>query len=173
MSDIRKDRIPRVTPRESNMDSAPGVTEASIGGPSPRWALQRSCLPSSHPPGAQEAPPTPGDLERELPSPFLHVFTSNHAAIALYRKLGFALRKRMHLVVLGNAGGRHVDQHPVLRRLWLKEFGLLQPAEEQAIAAALPKMIHLRCSLQPRGAAHIGVAGSPPSDGGTLLLAMG
>ncbi len=35
--------------------------------------------------------------------PFLHVFTSNHAAIALYRKLGFALRRRMHLAVLGRA----------------------------------------------------------------------
>jgi ribosomal protein S18 acetylase RimI-like enzyme len=32
--------------------------------------------------------------------PFLHVFSSNHAAIALYRKLGFALRRRMHLAVL-------------------------------------------------------------------------
>lgn len=35
--------------------------------------------------------------------PFLHVFTSNHPAIALYRKLGFALRRRMHLAVLGRA----------------------------------------------------------------------
>jgi ribosomal protein S18 acetylase RimI-like enzyme len=35
--------------------------------------------------------------------PFLHVFSSNHAAIALYRKLGFALRRRMHLAVLGRA----------------------------------------------------------------------
>src|SRR5580700_4548433 len=29
--------------------------------------------------------------------PFLHVFSSNHAAIALYCKLGFTLRRRMHL----------------------------------------------------------------------------
>jgi ribosomal protein S18 acetylase RimI-like enzyme len=35
--------------------------------------------------------------------PFLHVFSSNHAAIALYRKLGFALRRRMHLAALGRA----------------------------------------------------------------------
>jgi hypothetical protein len=35
--------------------------------------------------------------------PFLHVFSSNHAAIALYRKLGFALRRRMHLAVLARA----------------------------------------------------------------------
>jgi ribosomal protein S18 acetylase RimI-like enzyme len=35
--------------------------------------------------------------------PFLHVFSSNHAAIALYGKLGFALRRRMHLAVLGRA----------------------------------------------------------------------
>jgi len=32
--------------------------------------------------------------------PFLHVFSSNHAAIALYRKLGFTLRRRVHLAVL-------------------------------------------------------------------------
>jgi len=31
------------------------------------------------------------------------VFSSNHAAIALYRKLGFALRRRMHLAVLVRA----------------------------------------------------------------------
>jgi ribosomal protein S18 acetylase RimI-like enzyme len=35
--------------------------------------------------------------------PFLHVFSSNHAAIALYRKLGFTLRRRMHLAVLTKA----------------------------------------------------------------------
>lgn len=33
--------------------------------------------------------------------PFLHVFSTNHAAIALYHKLGFTLRRRMHLAVLG------------------------------------------------------------------------
>jgi len=31
---------------------------------------------------------------------FLHVFNSNHPAIALYRKLGFVLRRHMHLAVL-------------------------------------------------------------------------
>ena len=35
--------------------------------------------------------------------PFLHVFSSNHAAIALYRKLGFMLRRRMRLAVLERA----------------------------------------------------------------------
>lgn len=51
------------------------------------------------------------DLVRSLVSsiagrseiPFLHVFSSNHAAIALYRKLGFTLRRRMHLAVLARA----------------------------------------------------------------------
>jgi ribosomal protein S18 acetylase RimI-like enzyme len=38
-------------------------------------------------------------------TPFLHVFSSNHAAIALYRKLGFVLRRRVHLAVLGRAEG--------------------------------------------------------------------
>jgi ribosomal protein S18 acetylase RimI-like enzyme len=35
--------------------------------------------------------------------PFLHVFSSNHAAIALYLKLGFTLRRRVHLAVLTQA----------------------------------------------------------------------
>ena len=35
--------------------------------------------------------------------PFLHVFSSNLAAIALYLKLGFTLRRRMHLAVLARA----------------------------------------------------------------------
>jgi len=35
--------------------------------------------------------------------PFLHVFSSNLAAIALYRKLGFTLRRRMRLAVLARA----------------------------------------------------------------------
>jgi predicted GNAT family acetyltransferase len=35
--------------------------------------------------------------------PFLHVFTSNHGAIALYRTLGFVDRRQMHLLVLGAA----------------------------------------------------------------------
>jgi ribosomal protein S18 acetylase RimI-like enzyme len=51
------------------------------------------------------------DLVRSLVSsiaarseiPFLHVFSSNHAAIALYRKLGFSLPRRMHLAVLVRA----------------------------------------------------------------------
>jgi GNAT superfamily N-acetyltransferase len=36
-------------------------------------------------------------------TPFLHVLTSNHPAIALYRTLGFAERREMHLTVLGEA----------------------------------------------------------------------
>jgi GNAT superfamily N-acetyltransferase len=34
---------------------------------------------------------------------FLHVFNSNHPAIELYRKLGFVLRRHMHLAVLARA----------------------------------------------------------------------
>lgn len=34
---------------------------------------------------------------------FLHVFNSNRPAIALYRKLGFVLRRHMHLAVLASA----------------------------------------------------------------------
>ena len=45
-----------------------------------------------------------GTLTRSIASraetSFLHVFNSNHAAIELYRKLGFVLRQHMHLAVL-------------------------------------------------------------------------
>jgi predicted GNAT family acetyltransferase len=36
---------------------------------------------------------------------FLHVFNSNRPAIELYRKLGFVLRRHMHLAVLARAAG--------------------------------------------------------------------
>jgi ribosomal protein S18 acetylase RimI-like enzyme len=36
---------------------------------------------------------------------FLHVFSSNRPAIELYRKLGFVLRRHMHLAVLAKASG--------------------------------------------------------------------
>ncbi len=36
-------------------------------------------------------------------TPFLHVFTSNTPAIALYRKLGFVQRRQLHLTVIARA----------------------------------------------------------------------
>lgn len=42
-------------------------------------------------------------------TPFLHVFSSNHQAIRLYQKLGFKLRRQLHLLVLGKADiGEHL-----------------------------------------------------------------
>jgi ribosomal protein S18 acetylase RimI-like enzyme len=35
--------------------------------------------------------------------PFLHVFSDNHSAIALYRRHGMEFRRRMHVTVLGRA----------------------------------------------------------------------
>jgi ribosomal protein S18 acetylase RimI-like enzyme len=46
-------------------------------------------------------------------TPFLHVFSSNHPTIALYRKLGFALRRQMHLLVLGRADEIATDGNSV------------------------------------------------------------
>jgi predicted GNAT family acetyltransferase len=35
--------------------------------------------------------------------PFLHVFSSNHSAIALYQRQGMEIRRRLHVTVLGRA----------------------------------------------------------------------
>ena len=39
-----------------------------------------------------------------LPMPFLHVFTSNVSAIALYRRQGMEIRCRLHITVLQKQG---------------------------------------------------------------------
>ena len=44
-----------------------------------------------------------GSIAARSETPILHVFSSNTPAIALYRKLGFVSRRRMHLTVLGRA----------------------------------------------------------------------
>jgi predicted GNAT family acetyltransferase len=38
-------------------------------------------------------------------SPFLHVFTSNASAIALYRRQGMEIRRRFHITVLQKMQG--------------------------------------------------------------------
>jgi ribosomal protein S18 acetylase RimI-like enzyme len=43
-------------------------------------------------------------------TPFLHVFNSNRAAIELYLKLGFVLRRPMHLALLARASDRECDR---------------------------------------------------------------
>jgi predicted GNAT family acetyltransferase len=37
-------------------------------------------------------------------TPFLHVFTNNHSAIALYRRQGMEIRRRLHVTVLKKEG---------------------------------------------------------------------
>jgi predicted GNAT family acetyltransferase len=48
-----------------------------------------------------------GAVARQIVSrgeiPFLHVFTSNHSAIALYRRQGMDIRRRFHVTVLKKA----------------------------------------------------------------------
>jgi predicted GNAT family acetyltransferase len=45
-----------------------------------------------------------GSILDRSETPFLHAFSTNRRAIALYRRLGFALRRRVHLAVLGVEG---------------------------------------------------------------------
>ena len=49
-----------------------------------------------------------GAVSRQIVSrgeiPFLHVFTSNHSAIALYRRQGMEIRRRLHVTVLKKEG---------------------------------------------------------------------
>lgn len=49
---------------------------------------------------------------RRSETPFLHVFSSNHGAIALYRKLGFELRRQLNLAVLRMDGGAVARRTP-------------------------------------------------------------
>jgi ribosomal protein S18 acetylase RimI-like enzyme len=59
-----------------------------------------------HPPhrGRGYAPALPGAVARHIAArgeiPFLHIFTSNASAIALYRRQGMEIRRRLHVTVL-------------------------------------------------------------------------
>jgi ribosomal protein S18 acetylase RimI-like enzyme len=44
--------------------------------------------------------------------PFLHVFSDNASAIALYKRQGMTLRRRLHVTVLGRMGDNLRDQLP-------------------------------------------------------------
>jgi ribosomal protein S18 acetylase RimI-like enzyme len=44
--------------------------------------------------------------------PFLHVFSDNASAIALYQRQGMALRRRLHVTVLGRMGDNLKDKLP-------------------------------------------------------------
>ncbi|MDR8398834.1 MULTISPECIES: GNAT family N-acetyltransferase [Paraburkholderia] len=45
-----------------------------------------------------------GEIERRGETPFLHVFSDNLSAIALYERLGFELRRTFELTRIGHAG---------------------------------------------------------------------
>lgn len=51
-------------------------------------------------------------IRRRSETPFLHVFTENHPAIALYQKLGFVMRRQLHLAVLGVDGRSFAGREP-------------------------------------------------------------
>jgi ribosomal protein S18 acetylase RimI-like enzyme len=44
--------------------------------------------------------------------PFLHVFSDNASAIALYKRQGMAVRRRLHVTVLGRVGDNLKDKLP-------------------------------------------------------------
>jgi predicted GNAT family acetyltransferase len=44
--------------------------------------------------------------------PFLHVFSENHSAIALYKCQGMTIRRRIHVTVLGRTGDNLKDKMP-------------------------------------------------------------
>ena len=44
-----------------------------------------------------------GDIERRGLTPFLHAWKANAPAIALYRKLGFSLRREVNVAVMRRA----------------------------------------------------------------------
>jgi ribosomal protein S18 acetylase RimI-like enzyme len=44
--------------------------------------------------------------------PFLHVFSENHSAIALYKRQGMTIRRRLHVTVLGRAGDNLREKMP-------------------------------------------------------------
>jgi predicted GNAT family acetyltransferase len=44
--------------------------------------------------------------------PFLHVFSENHSAIALYKRQGMTIRRRLHVTVLGRAGDNLKEKMP-------------------------------------------------------------
>ncbi len=44
--------------------------------------------------------------------PFLHVFSENHSAIALYKRQGMTVRRRLHVTVLGRIGDNLKEKMP-------------------------------------------------------------
>lgn len=44
--------------------------------------------------------------------PFLHVFSENHSAIALYKRQGMTIRRQLHVTVLGRVGDNLRDKMP-------------------------------------------------------------
>jgi ribosomal protein S18 acetylase RimI-like enzyme len=44
--------------------------------------------------------------------PFLHVFSENHSAIALYKRQGMSIRRRLHVTVLGRVGDNLREKMP-------------------------------------------------------------
>jgi ribosomal protein S18 acetylase RimI-like enzyme len=44
--------------------------------------------------------------------PFLHVFSENYSAIALYRRQGMTIRRRLHVTVLGRVGDNLKEKLP-------------------------------------------------------------
>ena len=79
--------------------------------------------------------PSPRQIVSRGEIPFLHVFTSNHSAIALYRRQGMEIRRgRLHVTVLEEGGLGDIPAMRALTDIILTRCGCVRPRSARDIA---------------------------------------